>query len=232
MERCGSLIFRVSLYLDFVCDRYMSLGFPHKHSKQDHVDQATISIKNNILLSFFGSFSCLAQGLFLQSGSLIRCCIEDTMALLEISASPKQLELFLNKRYSAIGVLSRVKALIPQDILRWYGHYSANFTHLGPLHSAPYTPRACYPDNYVIGSGLENTLLATYLFHLVLERIHYYQVTSTDIWTLNQEETLIFVENNRAWEYVSNIQDAIIKTFPPDQQHESFTYYSDVYYCK
>lgn len=232
MERGGSLIFRVSQYLDHVCDRYMSLGFPYKHCNQDLLDQAIKAIKNNILLTLLGSFSCLAHGLFLQSGSLIRCCIEDSMAFLEISENQKQRELFLKNRYSSVDVIKRIKPLIPQDIIRWYGHFSANFTHFGPLHSAPYTPRACYPDNYIIGSGLENTLFAIYVFHLVVERVHYSQVRASDLWKLNQDGLLIYVKNNCAWEYVSTLQDEIIATFPPDQQHNGFTYHSKIHYCK
>ncbi len=170
-KKAKSIVFRISIYADIVFESLYPLGFRPFPQEQDHLDESIIAAKHNIMLSLFASLSCLAQGLFLQSGSLIRCCIEDSLVLLDLFEHDSQLVKLLSGDYSANNVIKRVKQYIPKYFMRWYGHYSANFTHFGPFHTAPYTPNACYADNCILGAGLENLLLATYMIHVVLERL-------------------------------------------------------------
>jgi hypothetical protein len=174
------------------------------------------------MLTLFGATVCLAQGLFLQSGILIRSCIEDSFVILDLFENDKEVKRFLEEKYSAANVLTRIKQYIPKHFLRWYGHYSANFTHFGPLHCSPYMPRACYPDNYVIGSGLENLLLGTYLFHVVLERAHFDQLSSTLFWHRSDTGEVEFTEENRVSDFVHRLQKDTLSIFPPDEEKPGF----------
>ena len=223
-EKARTPLFRISLYADLIFDFLCPAGFgaaPDPES-QERLDGDVRSIKHNVMLSLFGSLSCLAQGLFLQSGALVRGCIEDSLVLLDLFTDDTQVKRFIAGTYSASNVLSRVKKHIPQGFARWYGHFSANFAHFGPLHSAPYLPRACFPDNYVIGSGLENVLLATYMFHIVLERAHLDQLRKGFFWRYRDDGLPEFTEENRITNYVHTVQREIMNLFPPDDEKEGF----------
>lgn len=230
--KAGSLVYRISIYTDFVFDLLYPLGFRSFPKHQELLDQAVRSIKHNIMLSLFASLSCLSQGLFLQSGTLIRNCIEDSLVLLDLFQNEKQLHRFLSGNYSASNVLKRVKEFIPEHFRRWYGHYSANFAHFGPLHTAPYMPKARFPDNYVLGSGLENLLLGIYMFHAVSERAHFPQLSEAFLWKLDESDVPKFSENNRISEYVHRIQKDIIMFFPPDERKEGYMYSDKEYKTK
>lgn len=222
-KKAGSIIFRLSIYTDVVFDFLCPLGFKDYPEQQVRLDEAVRAIKHNIMLSLFASLSCLAQGLFLQSGSLIRCCIEDSFVLLDLNENEEQLRKFLSENYSSSNVLKRVKKYIPKEFVRWYGHFSANFSHFGPFHSAPYMPRACYPDNYVIAAGLENLLLATYMFHVILELVHFKKLAASFFWDFC-DGRFEFLENNNITEYVHKLQRAISAEFPSDAKKEGYKY--------
>lgn len=149
-KKAWPLVFRISIYLDVVFQSFYPLGYKKVGYNQKEADTSIMAIKHNILCSIFASFSSLSQGLFLQSGALTRCCMEDSFVLLDLFENKKQYEKFMGGRYSTNNLISRIRAFLPEGIIDWYGHFSANFAHFGPLHSAPYVPRACYPDNYII----------------------------------------------------------------------------------
>jgi hypothetical protein len=65
-ERAACLVFRISIYADFVFDAFYPLGFKAFPGQQEEIDGAIRAVKHNIMLSLFASLSCLAQGLFLQ----------------------------------------------------------------------------------------------------------------------------------------------------------------------
>ena len=230
-QKAQNFLYRISIYADIIFDFLCPLGFRPFPENQDTMDVSVKAIKHNIMLSLISSLSCLSQGLFLQSGSLIRNCIEDSLVLLDINENELQLKKFLLGNYSANNVLKRVKQYIPAEFKGWYGHFSANFAHFGPFHAAPYTPRACYPDNYVLGSGLENILLATYMFHVVLERTHYNQLPSPSFWR-NCKGWLEFSADNGITRYIHRLQDAILEEFPPEERKAGFSYFSKVYRAK
>jgi len=231
-EKAKSIVFRISIYADIVFESLYPLGFKPFPENQYNLDESVRAAKHNIMLSLFASLSCLAQGLFLQSGSLIRCCIEDSLVILDLFEHESQLAKFILGNYSANNVLKRIKHYIPKHFMRWYGHYSANFTHFGPFHTAPYTPRACYPDNSVLGYGLENILLATYMFHVVLERAHFNQLPRTLLWVSRADGSPEFSGENNITQYVHNLQEEIFSEFHPDKREEGYSYSSKKYRAK
>ena len=233
-KKTQTLLFRISLYADVIFDFLCPVGFRAvaDPEQQRQLDEAVRAIKHNVMLSLFGSLTCLAQGLFIQSGSLVRCCIEDSLVLLDFFTDETQLNRFLSGTYSASKVLTRVKRHIPDNLTRWYGHFSANFAHFGPFHSASYLPRACLPDNYVVGSGLENLLLATYMFHVVLERAHFDQLPKVFFWVQGADGLLEFSEDDRITKYVNKLQQEIISVFPPGERKDGYIYGPREYHTK
>jgi hypothetical protein len=230
-KKAGRFVFRISIYTDYIFDCLCPLGFRSFPNNQKIIDDAIRAIKQNIILSLIAALSCIAQGLFLQSGSLIRNCIEDALVLLDIFENDEQLQKFLLENYSANNVLKRVKHYIPEEFKLWYGHFSANFAHFGPLHSSPYMPRACYADNYVLGAGLENILLGAYLYHVILERVHFNQLPSSLFWE-SKNGKLVFIKDNNVARYVHKLLDEIYNEFPPSEKKKGYNYSEKVYRLK
>ena len=226
------ILFRISVYAEFAYSKIGYLGCGFYHDESDYLDQAIISTKRNIIHSFLGATSCLSQGLFLQCGALIRCCIEDSFVILDLLSNEDQLRLFLRGKYLTGNVLSRIRQSIPRYFLKWYGHFSANYAHFGPFHCAPYIPKKCYPDNYILGSGLENLLLGIYLFHVTMERAHISQIKSPIFWLASESKTWYFNEENYIAEFVNAIQKDTFKYFPPDEKKENFIYGPNSYKAK
>jgi hypothetical protein len=229
--KAGRYIFRISIYADYIFDSLCPLGFRSFPRNQKMIDEGIRAIKHNIILSLIAALSCHAQGLFLQSGSLIRNCIEDALVLLDICENEKQLQNYLLENYSANNVLKRVKHYIPEKFRLWYGHFSANFTHFGPLHSSPYMPRACYADNYVLGAGIENIILGIYFYHIILERVHFSQLPSSIFWK-RQNGALVFSDENNVSRYISKLLDDLYSEFPPGEKKKGYNYSEKVYRCK
>jgi hypothetical protein len=230
MEKSRPYVFRISCYLDSIVDRFFPLEFDKPSADKKAVNEAIFSIKNNILHSLLAAFSCSCQGLFVQSGILHRSLTEDCLVLVDFWENNGQIEKFLKGNYSASGVLSRVKAYVPKNIRDWYGYFSANFTHFGPLHPAPYLPTGCYGDNYVLVAVLKNMVRAVVTFHTVLERIHFNQIQNPVLWKReNTESALIFCEDSAVFDWADELGKEILTVFPPDQHKDGFTYGSKIY---
>jgi hypothetical protein len=233
MQKVRIYIFRVSSYLDEIEDRYFSLGFEGAASNQEDADRAIFHINHNILLSMFASLSSLAQGLFLQSGTILRSLFEDCLVLIDLPENGGQIEKFMRNKYSTNNLVSRVKKFIPDDIVSWYGYFSANFAHFGPLHPAPYIPRACYPDNWILVIGLQNIVRATVTFHLVLERIYFNRTARPLFWKrFGTKSDLIFNENCKVFVWAQKLGNEIVTQYPPDEHKEGFFYYPKSYSTK
>lgn len=233
IEKARPYVFRISSYLDSVVDQYFTLEFDTHISDKEAVNKAVFSIKNNILHSLLASFSCSCQGLFIQSGILLRSLTEDCLVLVDFSENKRQIEKFLRGNYSASGVLSRVKAYIPQNIRDWYSYFSKNFTHFGPLHPAPYVPTGCYADNYVLVAVLQNMVRAVVTFHTVLERIHFNQIQSPVLWKQEgTESALVFCEDSPVFDWTEELGKEILSRYNPDERKEGFLYDSQSYQTK
>jgi hypothetical protein len=232
-DKAGTYVFRLSYYLDMILDAYYGLGYKGVWSDQESVKRAVFSIKSNILLSVIASVSCLSQGLFLQSGAVLRCMFEECFLLLDIFENKKQLRQFLDGTYSARGVVSRIKKLVPKDVVSWYGYLSANFTHAGPLHPAPYLPAACYPDNYVLVIGFQNIVRAVVTLHIVLERVHFSDARRHFFWKQATGGTdLVFDENSSVFSWTEALGKEMVKRYPPDERKDWLSYDTKGYRAK
>lgn len=223
-------VFRISSYLDCIIKEYFDLEVEGCFHNKVEVNDTIFSIKNNILHSLLASFVCACQGLFLQSGTQLRSMIEDCLVLIDFSENPGQLNKYLKGKYSTNNLLTRVKPYIPQNIVAWYGCFSANYTHFGPLHSATYLPTGCYGDNYVLVIVLRNLVRAIVSFHIVLERIHFNQIESPILWSYEEAESKYsFCDNSQIFDWAEELGNDIVAHFPPDERKEGFIYSSKQY---
>lgn len=222
-EKAGSTIFKISCYLNQVCDLYLDKGYPVTITDQDSADEAIIYVKSNILHSICAANVCLSQGLFLQSGILLRSVVEDSLVVWDLCVNPIEMTRFLSNNYNPRSVITRIKSNMPQDIIIWYGYFSANFTHTGPFHRAPYMPRRCYPDNWVLITGIQNLVRAVVTFHIALERAYLSQTKTLCLWTVIQDKPS-FCENSFIFNWVGTLGNDIVEQFPPNEKKEGFVY--------
>lgn len=221
--KTNSSIYRVSLYLDDILTKYLHLGYKGNNLYGEDADEAIIFIKHNILLSIFAAYSCLTEGLFLQSGGLLRSVVEDSMVLLDVFNDEKQLSRVLDSKYSAKNLLTRIKKLIPKELVEYYGYFSANFTHFGPLHTAPYLPRPCLADNYITVVGIENIIRAILTYHIVLERIYFDENAFPWFWE-RINGMLVFREDNEIYPWINKLIKENQGLFPIDEHKNGFFY--------
>jgi hypothetical protein len=232
-EKVNKYVIRISWYLDWIVDEYLYRGFKDTCSKEEQPEKTIFSVKNNVLLSLFAALSCLSQGLFLQSGTILRCAIEDCLVIVDLFENEHQIEKLLQGKYSTNGLLSRVKKFVPADVIDWYGYFSANFTHFGPLHPAPYLPAACHPDNWVLITGLENLVRAVVTFHIALERVYFDESRLHMFWRYGKDKhALIFNEDSRVFAWAEKLGKEIVKSYPPDERKEWFQYDTQSYRTK
>ena len=223
IKKVRPYVFRISCCLDAILDQYFNLELDCFSQDKEKLNDAIDSIKYNILHTFIASFSCLAQGLFIQSGILIRSMIEDSLVLIDFIENSAQVDRFLKGKYSTNGLLSRVKIFIPDNITEWYGYFSANFTHFGPIHPAPYLPTGCYADNTRLVIGLQNMVRAVVTFQTVLERIYYDKTDYHVLWNREAKTSdLIFNEDSQIFEWSENLGKEILSNFPPGEVKEGF----------
>lgn len=223
--------YRISLYLDSIIEKYMPLGYPGDHDNK--YKELVFSIKHNILLTLFSAYSCLCEGLFIQSGILLRSVIEDSFVLIDIFQNSSQLEKLTNGRYSPHNIVARIKKFVPNELIDYYGHFSSNFSHFGPIHPAPYMPRACYEDNWVIVVGLENIIRAILTYHISLERIYYKNIADHYFWNIeDKNELLVFDEQNKIFEWVNLLVKELNSSFPPGERKDGFEYSEKSYRLK
>lgn len=233
MRKAGIYVFRISWYLDEIINWFFPLGFERACSNQEAIDKAIYSIKNNILHSLLASLSCLSQGLFIQSGILLRSLTEDCLVLVDLFENKEQVKKFLQGKYSTNGLVSRVKKVIPSNVIDWYGYFSANFTHFGPLHPAPYLPTACYADNYVLAVGLQNIVRAIVTVHLVLERLYFDKAVQPLLWKrIEGQVDIVFNEESPVFTWAEEIGQEVLARYPPDERKEGFFYDSQGYRTK
>lgn len=229
-EKARSYIFRISCYLDWIVDHFFPIESDKVSSEKETISKTVFSMKSNILHSLLASFSCLSQGLFIQSGILIRSLVEDCLVLLDLSENRNQVERFLQGKYSTNGLVSRVKSSVPPSIISWYGYFSANFAHFGPLHPAPYLPTACYADNYVLVVGLQNIVRAIVTFHVVLERMYFNKIRLPLFWKrIEGKADLWFDEDSSVFTWAEELGKEIISQYPPNERKEGFVYDSQDY---
>jgi len=233
MKKTRPYLFRISCYLDSIVDQYFDLGFCGDYLDQNTADEAVFNIKHNVLLSLFASLSCLSQGLFIQSGIILRSAFEDCFVLVDIFENKQQIRKLMEGKYTTNGLISRVKIFLPDNVIGWYGHLSANFAHFGPIHSVPYVPRACYPDNFVLVIGIRNIVRTVVTFHVVLERIYFDQTIQPVLWQQSENDRrLIFSDNSQVFNWTEQLGKEIVSKYNPKERKESFRYNSKTYRLK
>lgn len=214
-------IYRISRYLDDLMDLYLPISSPNPSETDKIILETYFAIKHNFVLSIFASVSCIADSLLLQSGVLLRSAIEDTFVLMDIAYHPEQLRKFMQDNYKASSALTRIKPYIPSVLISWYGYFSANFTHAGPLHRAPYLPRACYPDNWILVTGLQNIVRAVVAYHIILERIYFPTVNKHFFW-IEQDSKIVFDEDSPVFTWSEKLGNDIVKRYPPNEEKPGF----------
>jgi hypothetical protein len=234
LSKTSTFIFRISIYLDNIIDKYTHLGFPRSvpGDKRTFLDESILGIKSNIILSLNASITCLSQGLFLQSGMLLRSVIEDSLVLIDIAENDEQAKKFIEDKYSTNKLISRVKKYIPNDIVVWYGDFSANFAHFGPLHPSPYLPRACYEDNFVIVIGLQGFIRAIVALHIILERIYFKATKKPYFWGINANDVLEFNNDSKVLTWANNLTKEMASKYPPNERKKAYVYSERSYKLK
>lgn len=203
---------RIGNYADVIFSTYTPITFEHDLSVDVNMFH---SIHHNILLTIFAATSCLSQGLFIQSGILLRSALEDCFVLVDITVNKDQLIKFINKKYQANKSLTRVKKYLHKDLLIWYGYFSENFTHAGQLHTANFLPTACHPNNWVTVTGFQNIVRVLVCLHIISERINFENVTKRYFWSIkNEDNSFVFNEDSKIYLWAEQIGKEIIIDYP------------------
>lgn len=202
---------RIGNYADVI----FSIFSPDSFKRNSNIDTDILySIHHNILLTVYGATSCLAQGLFVQSGILLRSALEDCFVLVDISLNNEQFTKFLDGKYQANKSLSRTKDYLHKDLIKWYGYFS-KFTHAGQLHSANFLPMACHPNNWVSVTGFQNIVRILVSLHIASERINYDNITIRFFWSKNGgEKNFIFNEDSKIYLWAEKIGNEILADYP------------------
>lgn len=234
MRKSRTYIFRISWLLDNFVGRYT--GSPlvgNECGRWDSRDEPICWIEHNTLLSLFGALSCIEQGLFVQSGILLRSVLENCFVLVDLSENKIQVERFLQDKYSVSGLLGRTKSLLPRCLSEWYGYFSRNFAHFGPIHHAPYVPRLCWPDNWVLVTGIQNIMRGCVGFGIVLERLHFDESRQLLFWSIDSNsKRLAFDEEGAIWEWIEDLGKEIMAKYPPEERKKGFTHAGKSYKLK
>lgn len=212
-KKARTFSYRISQYLDAVLDLYLDRGYPSKIRVKGDTDELYYFQKHNISLTIAAAYRLLAEGLFVQSGVLLRTALESSMVLLDTAINPKSIDEIINNKYQSKSILKRAKPELPPAIIRWYGYFSANFTHVAALHLAPYIPRACYSDNWVIVTGLQNILRTIVSYHIVLEKAYLPDVVDPWFWETSNN-AIAFNDSSKIFEWADSLGTEVITQLP------------------
>ena len=219
--------------LEYFLERYFDFPVVQKNGKLESRDDPICWIENNTLLCLFGALSCIEQGLFVQSGILLRSVLENCFVLVDLSESEEQMKRFLQDKYTVNGLLSRTKSSLPGCLVEWYGYFSRNFAHFGPMHPLPNMPLLCWPDNWVLVTGIQNIVRGCVAFGIVLERVHYDESSQLLFWKFDtKNRQLIFEEEGTIWDWIDELGKEIVARYPPNEQRKGFIYSGKKYKLK
>lgn len=233
MRKVKTYVFRISWLLQGFLERYFASPVVQKNDRLETREEPICCIEHNTLLCLFGALSCLKEGLFIQSGILLRSVLENCFVLVDLSENKGQIEKLLQDKYSVNGLLGRTKSLVPSCLVEWYGYFSRNFAHFGPLHPAPYVPRRCWAENHVLVTGIQNIVRGCVAFGIVLERLHFDQSSQPVFWKPDlKNRNLAFDEQGRVWEWIEELGKEIVAQYPPNERKEGFTYIEKTYKLK
>jgi len=225
MRKARTYIFRISWLLESFLVRYFDFPVTSKNQRLESKDEPLRWIENNTIMCLLGALSSLEQGLFVQSGILLRSVLENCFVLFDLSENMEQMSRFLHDKYSVNGLLGRTKSSLPNCLVEWYGYFSRNFAHFGPIHPAPFLPSLCWPDNWVLVTGIQNVLRGCVAFGIVLERLHFNDSTQTIFWKIgSKDKQFVFDEENTIWDWIEELGKEIVTRYPPNERKEGFMY--------
>jgi len=111
-------VYRISRYMDTVLDMYLAQDYPSHLSVDAGTSEIYRAQKHNVAMTIMGAYGLLAQGLFVQSGILLRTAVEASMVLLDVALHPKIIDDLAKNKYDSKSVLRNLKGLIPRDVVR------------------------------------------------------------------------------------------------------------------
>lgn len=233
MKRAKSYIFRISWLLDSLLLKHMQSPVIERNGGLRSVEEPIPWIEHNTLQSLLAALTCFKDGQFVQSGILLRSVMENCFVLVDISENKGQLDRLLQDRYSVNGVVGRTKSLVPPCLIDWYGYFSRNFAHFGPIHPAPVMPWLCWPDNWVFVTGLQNIVRGCVAFGIVLERLGFEQSSEPRFWAHDPKmNDLIFHEEGPIWKWIDDLGKEILSKYPPNERKDKFIYSGKQYKLK
>ena len=216
IQKAGRYLYRLSRYLDKISDLYIDHPFPGEASDMPRACFAFESVKQNVLLSLMGGARCLAEGLFVQSGILFRAAVEDSIAIFDLVLSPGQMDNLLADKYDGRKALARAKKHVPHNVKIWYGDFSSNFTHMGPLHRGNLSPTPCFPNNFTIVIGIQSLARAIVSFHVALERVYLDVTPQPLLWMLVPgQSTPVFRSDSRVFQWTDMMWQDMKAEYPP-----------------
>ena len=222
--------YRISLYFENILLTFTQQNIEINEKK---LNETIFNIQLNINHSILSSTSLMAQGLFLQSGVLHRSAFEDIFVILDFYENRNQFENFIENKYSANKLVSRVKEFIPEEIGIWYGYFTNNFTHFCEIHATPFLPRKCHSDNYIVVLSFQNLMRLLVSYHIVLERIYFDKLQTRKFWNKdNNDKLVIDLDSNPISQWVEKFGKEIVKDFHPHERRENMIYSERTYKFK
>lgn len=220
IEKTFKYIYRVSLYFENIQYRFNNSNFI---LGDNDFNETLNNIKLNINHSILSSLSLASQGLFLQSGVLHRTAFEDLFVILDFFENRNQYSKFVKDNYSVNGLVSRIKKIVPNELIEWYGYFTANFAHFSEIHTAPLAPRKCHPDNYILVVTFQNIVRILVTYDIIFERILFDKLINQHFWNRNKEgKLLIEMDKSIIIDWASKLGEEIKKDFPLDERNVNF----------
>ncbi|MCK4593161.1 SEC-C domain-containing protein [bacterium] len=214
IKKTKKYLYQISEYLDAIIGVYYEQGYP-KSIVSDVYDEGFTGLKNSAINVLLGSTHCLAYGLFIPHGVLLRSFLEICFTIHIVTEDIKKMEQFEKGELSTKKVLHKIKKIMPEFITDFYYYLTANFAHCGPFHQALLMPRACYPENYTIMVGLNNLALSTLIYHITLELAYLNDISSPQFW-IKEGPTYTETSSILDWQYL--FYEDVVADFPPDEK--------------
>ncbi|MBS1249733.1 MAG: hypothetical protein MAG431_01317 [Chloroflexi bacterium] len=83
-------------------------------------------------------------------------------------------------------------------------------------------PRACYPDNWVIITGIQNLVRSIVTYHITLERAYMSTFEIPMLFWRVQDTDTKFDESSVVFNWAEKIGKAIVKELPPNEDRPGF----------
>lgn len=213
-------IFRIAHYYNFL--ENITYFVNKKYSKKD--TELIMGIQLNIRHSILSALNVSATGLFLQSGIILRSAFEDILVLFDIEKNKISFEVLDKNRYKIKGILSRIKHKLPEQVVKWYGYLSSNFTHYNIIHTTPYMPTKCHADNVASFVTFQNILWTLCTYHIVLEYLYYDFIHRKIFWINGKNEPSIEIEKTVIHDWLEMFKKEIKSEFNPNERKAGLQY--------